>query len=233
VTLTDNESARTQTKDRHRWPIIAVAAAAVGAIVCGGLIIAMLNDDDTAEVPAAPPTTVAPPTTLAPPTTVAELAAVSQAPVAVTACVDPVSLLGAGTQNRVAIPSPEGRRTLSRSRGDTYLVPWTEVSDRRLEGTYTQTWNQDEYSADGEAFLSIVVTTDRITNDQGAWQGSHVWYRPAEGDQSPSPLVMVGEGAYEGLTAILRGVEDYGECAVSGYIIEGSIPPPPKRPSPQ
>jgi len=101
------------------------------------------------------------------------------------------------------------------------------VSDPRLEGTFTQSWNQDEYSSGGAAFLSIVVTTDRITNDQGAWQGSSVWYRPAEGNQSFAPVVMVGEGAYEGLTAILRGLEDYGACAVSGYIIEGSIPAPP------
>jgi len=101
------------------------------------------------------------------------------------------------------------------------------VSDPRLEGTYTLSWDEDENSSGGKPFLSIVVTTDRITNDQGAWQGSNVRYRPAEGDQSIAPLVMVGEGAYQGLTAILRGLEDYGECAVSGYIIEGSIPTPP------
>ena len=41
------------------------------------------------------------------------------------------------------------------------------------------------------------------------------------------PMVMLGEGAYAGLTAIV-GFESFGEdCAVRGYIIDGSVPPPP------
>jgi hypothetical protein len=50
---------------------------------------------------------------------------------------------------------------------------------------------------------------------------------------SPPPVVLVGEGAYEELTAILGFVEGYGECAVTGYIIEGSIPAPPVPPADQ
>mgnify|MGYP003545272335 CR=1 FL=1 len=43
------------------------------------------------------------------------------------------------------------------------------------------------------------------------------------------PMVMVGEGAYEGLTAIVAFPDDWAgdDCTVSGYIIEGSIPAPP------
>ena len=138
-----------------------------------------------------------------------------------------------GTKESVDIPSSEGLITLRRYRGDTYLQAWTEVSDPRLEGTYTRSWDQDEYFR-GPAFLSIVVTTDRIENDEGAWQGTSVWYRPAaESEQSFAPAVLVGEGAYEGLTAILSGVGSYEECAVTGYIIDGSIPAPPVPPSDQ
>jgi hypothetical protein len=110
------------------------------------------------------------------------------APVPVTACIDAGPYVGPpGTQERVAIPSSEGVMSLGRYRGDTYLQPWTEVSDPRLAGTYTRSWDEDEYFSDGEAFLSIVVTTDRIENDKGAWQGSAVWYRPAEGEPSFAP----------------------------------------------
>jgi hypothetical protein len=156
------------------------------------------------------------------------------APVAVTASIDPGDYVGPpATQERVDTPSSEdAMMTLARYRGDTYIQPWTEVSDPRLEGTYTRSWDEDEYFQ-GPAFLSVVVTTDRIENDEGAWQGSSVWYRPAQGEPSIAPMVMVGEGAYEGLTAILGGVEAYGECAVTGYIIEGSIPAPPVPPSDQ
>jgi hypothetical protein len=155
------------------------------------------------------------------------------APVRVTACIDGGPYVGPpGTEESVDIPSSEGLITLRQYRGDTYLQPWTEVSDPRLEGTYTRSWDEDEYFQ-GPAFLSIVVTTDRIENDEGAWQGSAVWYRPAEGEGSFAPMVMTGEGAYEGMTAILGFVEGYGECAVTGYIIEGGIPAPPVPPSEQ
>ena len=41
------------------------------------------------------------------------------------------------------------------------------------------------------------------------------------------PMVMVGEGAYEGLTAIVA-FESFGDdCAVRGYIIEGGVPAAP------
>jgi hypothetical protein len=160
--------------------------------------------------------------------------ATAEAPVPVTACIEPGPYVGPpGTQERVDIPSSEGVITLGRYRGDTYLQPWTEVSDPRLAGTYTRSWDEDEYFSGSTAFLSIVVTTDRIENDEGAWQGTSVWYRPAQGERSFAPMVMVGEGAYEGLTAILGFVEGYGECAVTGYIIEGSIPAPPVPPSDQ
>jgi hypothetical protein len=156
------------------------------------------------------------------------------APVLVTACIDGGPYVGPpGTKEHVDIPSSEGEMTLGRYRGHTHLQPRTEVSDPRLEGRYTRSWDEDEYFSGDAAFLSIVVTTDRIENEEGAWQGTSVWYRPAEGEQSFAPMVMVGEGAYEGLTAILGFVEGYGECAVTGYIIEGSIPAPLVPPSDQ
>ena len=63
VAFIDIEPTWSQPEGRHRWPIIAVAAAAVVAVVVGGLMIATRTDDPTGEVPADQPTTVAPSTT--------------------------------------------------------------------------------------------------------------------------------------------------------------------------
>ena len=51
MTLTATEPAPTQPDGRHRWPIIAVAAAAVVAIVVGALMLAD-RDDSAPQVPA-------------------------------------------------------------------------------------------------------------------------------------------------------------------------------------
>ncbi len=56
MTLTATEPASTQPDGRHRWPIIAVAAATVVAIVVGALMLA--DRDDSA--PPVPADTVAP-----------------------------------------------------------------------------------------------------------------------------------------------------------------------------
>jgi hypothetical protein len=48
-----------------------------------------------------------------------------------------------------------------------------------------------------------------------------------DGTTYVGPIVMTGEGAYEGLTAIVGFVDFWNDCAVTGYIIEGSIPAPP------
>ena len=40
-------------------------------------------------------------------------------------------------------------------------------------------------------------------------------------------MVMLGEGAYQGLTAIVVFPAFGEDCAVKGYIIEGSVPASP------
>jgi hypothetical protein len=77
---------------------------------------------------------------------------------------------------------------------------------------------------------NIVTFTDRIENDEGAWQGSVVMLRSPD-DTASGQMVMVGEGAYEGLTAIVAfesfTFSSASSCAVRGYIIDGSVPAPP------
>jgi hypothetical protein len=225
VTPIDTEPTPTQRESRHRWPMIAVAAAAV-AIVVGGLVIATRNDDPMGVVPAAQPTT-----------TVAQPAAVTQAPAEFTACIEGGPDIHSGTEETVVVPVTDGEMTISQSRGFTFRQS-ISGSDPRLDGTLYQAWDQDEYGLPGgestsgifsgrPTGVSIVVFTNRIENDDGAWQGSVAMLNSPDGTTYVGPMVMTGEGAYEGLTAIVGWVDFWNRCDVTGYIIEGGIPAPP------
>ena len=222
VTLIDTETTPSQPEGHRRWPIVAAAAAAVVAIGVGGLVIAARDDDPTDDVPAAQPTTVTQPTT-----TVAQPATAAQPPSAFTACITPGPVVHEGTEEQIVAPSPDGEMTIDQLRGVTYRQSLSSVSDPRLEGTLYQAWDEDTYTLPGnEPGPNIVTFTDRIENDEGAWQGSVVMLRFPD-DTASVQMVMVGEGAYEGLTAIVA-FEEFGEgCMVRGYIIEGSVPAPP------
>jgi hypothetical protein len=223
VTWIDTESTPTPPNRRRRWPIIAVAAA---AIVVGGLVIATRNDDPTGVVPAAQPTT-----------TVAQPAAVTQAPAEFTACIEGGPDIHRGTEETVVVPVTDGEMTISQSRGFTFRQS-ISGSDPRLDGTLYQAWDQDEYGLPGgdstsgifdgrPTGVSIVVFTNRIENDDGAWQGSVAMLNSPDGTTYVGPMVMTGEDAYEGLTAIVGWVDFWNRCEVTGYIIEGGIPAPP------
>jgi hypothetical protein len=193
-------------------------AAVVAVIGVAGIAVAVgtsFDDDETASPGAA--TTVAP-VTEAPP---------GAAPVEFTACIEAGPDVHTGTDKRVDVPLPDGEMTVLQSRGFTYRQSLTSVSDPRLEGTLYSAWDQDQYILPGAAEWTIATFTDRIENDEGAWQGSVVMLSVPD-ETSSVQMVMVGEGAYEGLTAIVAR-EDFwgGGCAVRGYIIDGGIPAPP------
>jgi hypothetical protein len=220
VTLTDSEPERPRAK--HRWPRVAVAAAAVGAIGLGGLVLAVRDDDQTGDVPANPPTTVPLPTTVA-----AASLEPAQPPVEFTAC----HSAGPETEPRTVEQFflPDGETTIERTR-ITYRQPVIAVSDPRLEGSWYLTEDNDTYRGPGTDGLVIGTWTRRIENDDGAWQGStHQTIDFPDGSHVggyTGPYVMVGEGAYAGLTAILTHMEA-GCPNTRGYIFEGSIPSPP------
>jgi hypothetical protein len=149
-------------------------------------------------------------------------------PVAVTACINPGPEVRSGTQEQIVVPLSDGEMMILQDRGFTFRQDLTEVSDPRLEGSLYQAWDEDEYILPGnEPAPNIVTFTDRIENDEGAWQGSVVMLRYPDDTTYLGPVVMVGEGAYEGLTAIVAFVAWGEDCAVRGYIIEGSVPAPP------
>jgi hypothetical protein len=115
------------------------------------------------------------------------------------------------------------------------------MSDPRLEGTHYASGSYDTYrlpSTGGNLEARIVYReTQRIVNDGGAWQGSMISFvAPDERDPEQGTVagttanvytyLLVGEGGYEGLTAIYDQVWD-GDCGfdVTGIILEGDLPP--------
>ena len=131
VTLTDNESVQTQQPGgRNRWPVIA-AAAAVVAIVVGGLLIVIRDDDQTGEIPADQPATAAP----------------KAAPVEFTACIGPGPSVMPGPEEIVTATLPDGDTTLTQRRGGyTWQSTVSDVSDPRLDGTWCNSIDFDEYT---------------------------------------------------------------------------------------
>ena len=222
VTLIDNESDQTQRPEGRRlWPVIA-AAAAVVAIAVGGLVIATRDDDSTGDVPTNQPTTVAPPATVATPLQN------PQPPVEFTACVGPGPEVQAGTEEVSQVSLPDGAMTITRTRGYTWQSTVRDVSDPRLVGIWYNSVDGDQYTIPGGGPRpTFDAWTHRIENDEGAWQGSLQGIDFNDGESLDGPLVLIGEGAYEGLTAVAT-VEFGGPCPnTRGYIIEGGVPAPP------
>ena len=102
------------------------------------------------------------------------------------------------------------------------------MSDPRLAGTYYYC----EAAAPLVAALpgiQVASGTRRIENDEGAWQGSMVYAYLSDGTGTTGSTVLVGEGAYEGLSAIWEQRFLFPECAadVRGLLIEGKVPAAP------
>ena len=147
------------------------------------------------------------------------------APLAVTGRIPCGPEVQHGTEEPVVVPLADGEMTIDRSRGFVWRQSTGSMSDPRLEGTVYQSEDPDSYTLPGgEAGPSFGISTKRIENDEGAWQGSAEVLNFPDGTWVASPYVMVGEGAYEGLTAIyLVNIFNCGEN-IQGYIIEGDIP---------
>jgi hypothetical protein len=117
-----------------------------------------------------------------------------------------------------------GQGSLTQCRGEAWSPDITEVSDPRLDGEMTLSADTNKWP------LQPMLTTEtwRITNEDGAWQGSfpsvyEAYLGPTSGAQS---VVLVGEGDYEGLYAWMD-VTDW--SAINGVVFSY---PPPEAPAP-
>ena len=115
-----------------------------------------------------------------------------------------------------------------------------EWSDPRLPPVMRASENWDFYGVGGSdevsAALSLMLNL-RLDGPTGAWTGAIYALAEETGDRYPQTVLMVlsGEGAYEGLSAIFRGVFDeppvQGEEPYwDGYIFEGPLTPMPEAP---
>jgi hypothetical protein len=110
---------------------------------------------------------------------------------------------------------------------------WT-ASDPRLTGTVAYRWNDDTYRTD-EGALSVNKSASYFRNDDGGWvcsstnltKGSGLFSEPTTGETA----TCVGEGGYEGLSALLVIDGAARPQTIEGLIFSGDFPPPPGPPA--
>jgi len=135
-----------------------------------------------------------------------------------------------GTSESLEFPMGEANMTVVSERGDTWRPSAPGMSDPRLQGNYAISFDTDAYYPPGvvDSLDVIGAGTWRIENDEGAWQGS---YHIVGG--APVVVPLVGEGAYDGLTAIVESAFSESDCAWewSGLIIDRGLPEYPEPPA--
>jgi len=102
-----------------------------------------------------------------------------------------------------------------------------ESSDSRLEGQISLMLSGDEYPA--ARGLTLWNSALRIENDDGAWQQRPSSILVFAGEAEPVPWMAVfdGEGAYEGLAAVMSLSRRASGWDVRGVILDGRLPPDP------
>jgi hypothetical protein len=201
---------------------------AAGAVVVVGVMAVMLGGRGVGvESTAASPTVPAPNGTSPQPSATASEGASAPVPGEFTVCVPHNSPLRSGTDEQFVVPHPDGDMTVERQRGYTWAGTIT-ATDPRFSGTHYYSWDGDTYTlASGDDGPQVAADGLRIENDEGAWQGSGTSATLPDGTSAYSPLVLTGEGAFEGLTAILVGIEDSCFFDFRGIVMEFPDPPVP------
>jgi hypothetical protein len=143
--------------------------------------------------------------------------------------VAPVEFTATGTTDSCEVPATtDADGPVAHTRGASCGPSYT-FSDPRLAGTITWLSNSDEYTDGSGLYIESVAMS--IENDQGAWRMIPVisakW--PAQGTIEDDPVrhvFLVGEGAYEGLVAVIDGFQT---DRLHGFIIDGEFPPAPEN----
>jgi hypothetical protein len=166
--------------------------------------------------------------------------AAPQAPVAFTGvwCIGPpIAPDRNGTFSRIDVGDGQ---SLDRNRGGAWRNG-VLMSDPRLQGDAYQTYESDDYLTQGSATgPSIIASTLSIVNEDGAWV-STLYRATVDGADlgDAGTQVFVGQGAYEGLVAVVSGEEqavprpeglspDFSGCTeYHGAILEGAPVPEP------
>jgi len=144
-----------------------------------------------------------------------------------TICIPINEELRSGTDEEVVVPHPEGDMTIDRQRGYTWSGTHS-ATDPRFSGTHYYSWDGDGYTlASGDEGPLAYAEGLRIETAEGAWQGEATGLTFPDGTRATGALVMTGEGAYEGLTAVLIWTEDACFLDLRGIVMEFPDPPVP------
>ena len=93
------------------------------------------------------------------------------------------------------------------------------MSDPRLDGDVLISWQTDDYPG-----YTLGTGTWRIQTADGVWEGSYPRLE-AEGTSDKATVVLVGQGAYEGLIAVWEQTIDGSGWDVVGAIFPAGPPP--------
>lgn len=127
----------------------------------------------------------------------------------------------------------EGSLFRYETRGSVMRMTVNEMSDPRFEGSWSGIGNSDEYrfSTSQEPLFGLARVLMRMEDDEGAWQvtGDEP-YLPGVPQPEWAMAVMTGEGAYEGLTALVANRFRADPCGwdVQGLLFKGEPPSMPE-----
>ena len=144
--------------------------------------------------------------------------------------IDPVEFSGRiGFGGQVRFGTIETVDSVERSRGSAWAPSIVEMSDPRLDGRATISFDTDAYTGSDGTSYSLGSGTWRIETAEGAWQGSYNIVEP-DGYSSTVTTALIGEGAYEGLVAVWESSIGGSGWDVRGVIYPAGPPEPPTAP---
>ena len=154
------------------------------------------------------------------------LSGLGAAPVAVMAQADESTatwVTGTSTIGEMREPETFIDGELVRGMGFTSTVEW---SDPRLPAAMTTIANIDEHPREGFTTATTRAQAARLDGPNGSWVG--IGRGAVFPDGEVELLFLTGEGAYEGLGAVLRAIpNDDGDVSYEGYLYDTGLPPVP------
>jgi hypothetical protein len=102
-----------------------------------------------------------------------------------------------------------------------------DTGDPRLSGESWAIWNDDRH-LDSQG--SVVAGLIGIDNELGSWRGTFRGYTTANNARIYLLSELAGEGAYEGLSAILFQLDNGSGFDLEGMVYPGELPPFPDAP---
>jgi hypothetical protein len=103
-----------------------------------------------------------------------------------------------------------------------------ETGDPRISGEMWTLHNWERYR---DSQGATIVGLAGIDGEAGAWQGTFHGYASPGDKYLAYQVDLAGEGAYEGLSAMLFMTDNGSSFDVEGMVFPGELPPLPERPA--